>query len=262
MYGTDNGPNVNYGDISSSCSSQLPEIQQGDKINLLEKGLYYGHPNRKRGETDPRQCVWHSTYEESDDEYTAPIAAVPSSAVGIIEFQTDHFDGQLRGDLIYCKYKKSLYRVILTEDGRGVIPQSIPPIKLVGNNCLDVTQAPDGRLVDARYLTGALFYYKPNEPSTSAMKVKGVFPRRGSVAGGSNLHIFGVNFGSSNNSSTLYVTVGGSQCPVVSNTSTKIVCTLPEGSGTVDVVVSTASETSTFKAGYRYITGRPKAAES
>lgn len=46
----------------------------------------------------------------------------------------------MRGNLIYSKYKDPLHRVILTADGRGVIPQSDPPIKLVGDHTLDVTQ--------------------------------------------------------------------------------------------------------------------------
>lgn len=118
-----------------------------------------------------------------------------------------------------------------------------------------IFQAPDGSLVDTRYLTGAVFAYTPSEAATSALLVKGVFPRRGSVAGGSTLKIYGVNF---DKASITAVTVGGSSCPVVSVSSNKVVCTLPGGSGTVDVVVSTASESSTFERGYRYITGLPK----
>ena len=40
LYGTDNGPNLNYGDRSIGCSpgQELPEIEEEDKINLLEKG--------------------------------------------------------------------------------------------------------------------------------------------------------------------------------------------------------------------------------
>jgi glucose/arabinose dehydrogenase len=255
LYGTDNGPNFNLGDRSTGCTpgEELSDIEEPDKINLIRKGAYYGFANRKRGATDPRQCVWHSAYESSTDNHTAPIVLAPSSADGIIEFQTDHFDGQLRGNLIYSMYKKGLFRVILTADGTGVVPQSDPPIELVGNNGLDVTQAPDGRLVDARYMTGEVFYYQPVEAETSKMIVKGVFPRRGGEAGGSNLSIYGVNF--SNNS--LAVTLGDSDCPVVAVQATKIVCTLPGGSGTVNITVSTATQTSTFQRGYRYISGTP-----
>ena len=142
LYGTDNGPNLNYGDLATGCTpgQELPEIEEEDKINLLEFGNYYGHPNRKRGETDPRQCIWRSQNEPSDGDYTAPIVIGTSSIDGICEFQTAHFNSQMRGNLIYSKYKDPLHRVILTQDGRGVIPQSNPPIPLVGDHTLDVTQ--------------------------------------------------------------------------------------------------------------------------
>ena len=49
-------------------------------------------------------------------------------------------NSQLRGNLIYSKYKDPLHRVILTDDGRGVIAESNPPTELVGDHTLDVTQ--------------------------------------------------------------------------------------------------------------------------
>ena len=108
-------------------------------------------------------------------------------------------------------------------------------------------------MVDARYLIGAVYGYIPVEAATSTMVVKGVFPRRGSVAGGSLLKIYGENF-----AAIASVTVGDSTCSVVSVAANKIVCTLPGGSGTVDIVVETSSgEASTFQRGYRYITGLP-----
>lgn len=93
LYGSDNGPNLNYGDRSTGCTpgQELPEIEEEDKINLLEYNRYYGHPNRKRGQTDPRQCIWHSANDPSDDDYTAPIVVGTSAIVGICEFQTNHF---------------------------------------------------------------------------------------------------------------------------------------------------------------------------
>jgi hypothetical protein len=54
-------------------------------------GRYFGHPNRKRGEKDPRQCIWHSANDPSDDNYTAAIVVSTSSIDGICEFQTNHF---------------------------------------------------------------------------------------------------------------------------------------------------------------------------
>ena len=108
LYGTDNGPNNKYGAKSTDCDSESIDPHEDDELNLLEKGKFYGHANRKRGEKDPRQCKWRSTTEESDDDYTAPMHMLPASCNGIDEFQTRHFGGQLRGHLLIGRYKGAL----------------------------------------------------------------------------------------------------------------------------------------------------------
>jgi IPT/TIG domain len=230
----------------------IPDAQTPDKINLLMKGNYYGHPNAKRAAVlnDNRQCYWHSAESPGDSSYTAPLVIMPSSTDGIIEYQADHFDGQLRGNLITSKFMGGLFRVILTPDGLGVIPQSKPPLPLVGDGGLDVTQAPDGSLIEVRNSDNSLYVHKPNEIPTTALQVKSVFPRRGGKAGGTKLSVYGVNF-----SANSTVKVGSSNCPVLSTTATKIECTLPGGSGTVDIVVSGSAGTYKFQRGYRYISG-------
>jgi len=88
LYGTDNGPNFGYGKMAKGCNGQqVDDIEEEDKLNLIEQGNYYGHPNLKRGE-----CVWRSQEEPSDESYTAPLLILPSSSDGIIEFQSDHFE--------------------------------------------------------------------------------------------------------------------------------------------------------------------------
>jgi hypothetical protein len=240
-----------------SCSGQfISDVYEKDKINLLVQGNYYGAPNRKRGlaDNDPRQCKWRRQTEPSDSEFTAPIITIDSSTDGLIEFHGDHFDKQLKGNLIAAKYQGELYRVILTSDGQGVIPQSNPAIQLVGDfNLLDVTQAPDGTLISCSLSDNALQYHKPEEGLSPELQVKSVFPRRGSQAGGTKLFVFGVNF-----SAGATVSVGGILCPIISITGTKIQCTTQGGSGTVDVVVALAGETYIYEKGFRYITGLPK----
>lgn len=257
LYGTDNGSNLGYGDMMTGCGDNdfMPDVETEDKINLLLKGHFYGHPNSKRAalDADPRQCVWRKPNEEIAG-YTSPLLIVKSSMDGIIEFQTDHFDGQMRGNLILSKYTDGLFRVILTADGTGVIPQSDPPLYLVGDNGLSVCQAPNGNLIEARLGESTLFVHKPNEPVTVDMIVKGVFPTRGGVTGGIRLDVYGVNFPPSSS-----VTVGGASCPIVSVAPTKIVCTVPFGSsaGLADVVVTAGVNTSVFKKGFRFISGIP-----
>jgi len=120
---------------------------------------------------------------------------------------------------------------------------------------LDVTQAPDGTLIEARYIENQIYAYRPVEEASSAVAVKSVFPRRGGLAGGSTLTIYGQNL--EKNGEFPSVSVGGSSCAVQSASDNKLECTLPGGSGTVDVVVNVGDESYTFFSGYRYIAGVP-----
>jgi Malectin domain/IPT/TIG domain len=111
-----------------------------------------------------------------------------------------------------------------------------------------------GAIYSAKYKAGTIRYLIPFEPTSLTLVVKSVFPRRGGEAGGTLLSIFGERFDSSGSPT---VSVGGRECRVLSFTSSKITCTLPAGSGTVDIAVTTGVESATFLAGYRYITGLP-----
>jgi IPT/TIG domain/Glucose / Sorbosone dehydrogenase len=260
VYATDNGPNASpnedYGRISTGCSTSqtAPAVTEADKVVLLQRGGFYGHANRKRGETDPRQCIWRSSYTPSTSDYTAPLMSVDSSMDGIIEFESDHFDGQMRGDLILSKFLDKLYRVILTNNGQSVSRFTNPAKNFTGNDGLAVTQAPDGTLVEARHGSDKVYTHKPKEAPSSVMGVKSVFPRRGRLAGNSKLMIFGVNF-----SGSPTVTIGGSACTsVIVLSAKKIECTLPSGTvGRKDVIVTIGPASYNFVKGYRYITGTP-----
>jgi hypothetical protein len=176
-----------------------------------------------------------------------------SSFDGITEFQSDHFAGQMRGDLIIAKYLDDLFRVILSPDGRSTDTPGDKPVRLTRDAAaLDVTQAPNGNLIGAGYKENEVHVYKPIEPDSPVMTIKACYPRRGSVVGGSKLTIYGINFGSNP-----LVTVGGNMCTVLSSSTIKIECTLPGGTGTVDIVLSVGGTTATFANGYRYITGTP-----
>ena len=102
LYATDNGPNSGYGKRSTGCNvgNDAPDPEERDKLNLIVSGGYYGHANRKRGEKDAKQCVWQSPNSMTSSSYKAPMLILPASTNGIIEFQTNHFDGQLRHNLI------------------------------------------------------------------------------------------------------------------------------------------------------------------
>ena len=294
LYGTDNGPNSGYGmfivklnfflirfsvfstnknDASSilgrmkvGCAESdiLFDQQREDKLVHIERNKYFGHPNPKRAthDRDTRQCVWHNPTEQTSSEFQAPMGVLLSSATGIIEYKSDHFDKQLRGNLIHVKFKSGLFRSVLISDGLEVHPLSIPGIPLLGGAGLDVTQAPNGNLIEIRYIANTVFVSRPIEPKGSTLKVHSVFPTRGSVVGGTTLKIYGVNFGQSGAS----VTVGNKDCPVlvsVTNVDTSYIeCRLPSGASDtlVDIVVTSnapiRSQSYVFAKGYRYIDGK------
>jgi len=252
LYATDNGANRGYGKQSVSCTEDGESPHEPDKLNLVLRGHFYGHANRKRGQIDSRQCKWRSVNETSDDEYTGPIAILPASSNGLCEFETEHFAGQLRGNLIIGRWKGELYNVVLSRDGLSTekATSDYPPI-LIEEGALDIVQGPDGTLFTAKHSGNLIKFYKPDEATSMGLKVKSVFPRRGPQSGGSTLTIYGDNLYTSGFPS---VTVGGNVCEVHSPTGdAKITCTLPAGTGTADIKVTAGLQSDVFKGGYRYV---------
>lgn len=264
LYGSDNGPNRNFGQEQENCTSIKPDPFEADELNLIVGGNYYGHPNRLRANNgDSRQCFYRRPNDvpnplDANKNFTQPIAKLPSSTNGICEFQTEHFGGQLRGQLIVGQWQSSLRNIKLSADGLTTVSglNAFPP-KLVDNGGLDVTQGPDGTLFVAGNgpTINKIFYNKPLDTVTySGPKILSVFPRRGPRSGGSKLTIYGKNF-FLNGPPT--VKVGLSTCVNPVGTSTKITCTLPAGAGKSDVVLATGTEADSLIGGYRYTNGLP-----
>jgi glucose/arabinose dehydrogenase len=260
LYGTDNGPNKEFGSMSIGCNGEKKaDESREDEINLIKKGRYYGSPNLKRAQyfNDPRQCVWRGPEQPDSDSHTSPILVHSSSIDGIMEFHGNHFGGLLRYNLIYTHYQRenNIFRGILTEDGQSILPglekQGVP--LNIGRTGLDITQAPNGNLIEVSYGKNQVNYYMPSEEATTTLIVKTCWPYRGPSSGGSLLSIYGVNLNS--RSPLVIVTVGGTSCPTTFVSETRVDCILPGGIGTVDIVLSNGASTSTFERGYRYITG-------
>jgi IPT/TIG domain len=142
----------------------------------------------------------------------------------------------------------------LTHPGKSVLPSISAPIPLfIGNDGLDITQAPNGNLIETRYQNQTLWYHKPIEPVSDTMVVKTMYPRRGRGGGGNTLSLYGVNFNKQNRSSPVAL-VGNTNCLVISvSQTTRINCKLPGGAGTANILVKFGTETSLFERGYRYI---------
>ena len=68
--------------------------------------------------------------------------------------------------------------------------------------------------------------------------ISSVTPSTGPTYGGTEITITGKNFGTSNNSTTLFVTIGNSECEVIDHTDTYITCiTSAHPPGSYDIVV-------------------------
>lgn len=233
----------------------IDDAEEDDRINLIQKGRYYGHPNPIRAmiDNDPRQCVWRKPTDPTSALHESALSTAFPSVDGIIEYEADCFDKQLRHNLIVSRYKNGLYRAILSPDGKSIIPDTIPLIPLVGAAGLGVTMTPNGNLIEVRLSTNSLGIHVAKDASLSVLQVKSVFPRRGGQAGGARLTIYGTNLG--NNTSTV-VKIGRQSCPIVFATATLIECTVPGGAiGTVDISVNGSAGSYVFQRGYRYISG-------
>jgi Glucose / Sorbosone dehydrogenase len=106
LYATGNGPNVDYGRMSTRCrsSQSIDDAKRDDKLLLVTKAHYYGRPNRKRAAyfNDARQCVWYPPETNSiKNMYTSPLLTHLSSIDGILEYHGNHFKGKLHSNLLF-----------------------------------------------------------------------------------------------------------------------------------------------------------------
>ncbi len=245
LYGTDNGPNLSFGKASTSCTTDAPDPEGPDEINLIVKGKYYGHPNRFRGQANSEECIFHLSSEPSTSTYTAPLATVPSSTDGLMEYTANTFAGQLKGHLIAAKWNKALYDLTLTSDGQNVAANK----KLTDNGGLDVAQWIDGTIFVADNIGDVVTYNKPQEPAPNGLYITAVFPAVGPSSGGNKLLISGYGF-----DSTIKVSIKGNDCPVATTSATRIECTAPGGAvGIADITLTSSSDSKTLTNAYRYI---------
>ena len=150
MYITDNGPNIGSGPASTSCTTQGADPFGPDELNIVVAGNYYGHPNRNRGRFDPAECVYHSGTEGSGPDWTGPIADLPASSNGLIEYTSGAAGGKLLGDLFYAGFVTGVIgHIVLSPDGSSVAVHEQFDSGFSGP--LDLAMGPDGSIYIAEW---------------------------------------------------------------------------------------------------------------
>ena len=148
IYATDNAPDSGEGEASTACDSQVEDPwgieHPPDELNLINQGEYYGHPNRNRGRFDPRQCVYHSGTEGDGPDWTGPLALLPASSNGLVEYTAGTFGGQLQGNLFYVGFVDGVVgRIVLSQDGTAVTSHTVLDSVYGGWNRLDIPVGDD-----------------------------------------------------------------------------------------------------------------------
>jgi hypothetical protein len=249
LYGTDNGMNANFGDVSTSATTQVPPSDVPDKINYLVQGNYYGSPNRNRGRYDSRQNVYHFPTDPTTSSYTSPMATIPSSSDGIDEYRATTFNSQMRGNLLAQHWKGSLYRAVLSADGQSL--QSVTA--LASTLGLSVVAGPGGAILSVDYSNNRLVVIKPIDSSAPSMVAYDIFPWRARADGSPTFTIGGSGFGTLAGTT---VKIGGVSATLTSVSPTRIKGVVPANSAPtaqlLDVVVQSAGNTSTISQAFRY----------
>ncbi len=236
VYATDNGPSRGFGAKSVNCKDSvdfLPadERHNVDKLVLLRRKMYAGHPNRNRGRTNPNECRFYRTIAKPDPKakYAPPLALLPSSTDGIVEYVANSFRGALKGELILSMFSSekpgSTMRVKLTKNGtevEGGKPQTL----IEGRSGLALELTPGGGLIFVQVHKKEIIAFLPVHPPVGIKPVfTSVMPNRGPTAGGNWVKVSGMNFGSS--PSALF---GTNKCSNVKDAGkTSFMCLVPPG---------------------------------
>ncbi|MEM8720692.1 MAG: carbohydrate-binding domain-containing protein [Cyanobacteria bacterium P01_G01_bin.39] len=238
IYATENGANGGFGAESTGADTQKP-FDSGrtifDELNIIEEGNYYGQPNRNRGQDDPRQNIYHYFDEPSTADYTAPIADFTSSTNGIIEYRSNTFGGQLKGNLIAQRWNGVLYNVELSEDGSDVTNISTLEVDVTNDQGqtetknllegLDVITGPGGALISLDHSDSAVYVTTPVDDSVTNMVAYDISDWRAPATGGGQFTIGGTNFSGVLADTT--VEIGGKTATITSVTEKRIVGNFP-----------------------------------
>lgn len=190
LYATDNGPSQGNGDFSTDCRGGfIPSTKIIDKLFKVVPGGYHGHPNLNR-----EQC------EHYPASAVQPIRAnIESSTDGIVEYRSNTFGGQMKGNLYLSKFasNKNTGRVSQVSLGANGLVKSTGGYleSFFERSGVSVVEGPRGELVMPQVYQGGLLFLIPVYPTPSVTFLLGVLPKRGPATGGTRVLISGHNFG-------------------------------------------------------------------
>ncbi|KAI0565348.1 Glucose/Sorbosone dehydrogenase [Gracilaria domingensis] len=233
-YITDNGPNTGFGLTSTSCTGEAPDAESQDKLLRLVAGAYYGHPNRNRGRTDPKQCVYKDLDQPSGNGFLKPIGIMTSSTNGLIEYRSNTFNGALKTSLLMSKVAFGanglVWRAELHPSGNSLMSQ---PYRFFDQSGVSLTEGLYGELVMPQLKKYRVLALQADEPGPKAISIVSVHPTRGPKTGGTEVFITGHFL----NSPSLVITFGGVACTnIVDIKYQHVRCITPAGNGKVPVV--------------------------
>ncbi len=258
LFSTDNGPNAGFGGASLSPTTAGPDPEQGDTLNLIVEGNYYGHPNRNRGRYDARQNVYYDNAQPSiPGVFSQGLATFSPSVNGIDEYRAQTFNGAMRGELLLQKWNGTTFRTRLSSNRLSVVSAVPLPASL---NVLDVVASPGGAILGVDYTGNQLVVARPSDVSATSLKVYDIFPWRAPATGVVSFVIGGHGFAELTNTT---VTIGGLTALVQSVSSTRIRGLLPTNAAPtpalLDVVVHSGPETVALSNAFRYLPDSPAA---
>lgn len=259
IYATDNGPNDPFGPASLSLTTQggNPHPTHPDELILVERGNYYGHPNRSRGYFDPRQTVYRSDLVASiAHQFMQRIALLDSSTNGIEEYRATAFNSQIRGDLAVMKWFNGIRLFELTSDGRRVVNPS-GAFQSPSNPGLDLAIAPGGALVSIDYSGDRVRVQVPDDVAAVGLSPYDVFPARAPSTGGMPFVIGGAGFGTNVNTSVTFDGVPAVLSQVTSKRIRGTIPALPNRLGAIDVAVTVNATTVTIADGFQALPPAP-----
>lgn len=228
LYATDNGPNAGFGDFSANCFGGKKASENiADKLFLIEKGKFHGHPNLNR-----KECIHYPRWA------VKPLVNdLQSSANGVIEYRSNTFGGELKGNLFVSKFAGQhsgyIAQIKLKEGGGKKGVDCVP--NFLGYSGLSLVEGPRGELIMPRVYQSEILVAKATYKNPTVTFMVGVHPKQGPATGGTKILISGHNFGLMPSAS-----FGGKLCTMINVINdNSFTCITPAGSKNqqVDVVV-------------------------